>query len=72
MQEKLQAHFTAFDRTATYGLNAGEYDALSEGDYVEFSYALDTEQLPRPMQIALPGASEWALRIERELKVPAS
>ena len=43
-----------------------------EGDYVEFEYQLDTSQLPRPMQIALPGPSEWELHVERELKVPAS
>lgn len=42
-----------------------------EGDYVEFAYALDTERLPRPMQITLPGTSDWALRVQRELKVPA-
>jgi hypothetical protein len=43
-----------------------------EDDYVEFEYRLDTTQLPRPMQIALPGPSDWALRVERELKVPGS
>jgi hypothetical protein len=43
-----------------------------EDDYVEFEYRLDTSQLPRPMQIALPGPSDWTLRVERELKVPAS
>lgn len=43
-----------------------------EDDYVEFEYRLDTTQLPRPMQIALPGPSDWTLRVERELKVPAS
>jgi Domain of unknown function (DUF4390) len=38
--------------------------------YVEFEYALDTAQLPSPMQIGLPGQSEWVLRVERTLAVP--
>jgi hypothetical protein len=35
--------------------------------YVEFSYKLDTSQLPRPMQIGI--GSEWSLGIERTLRV---
>lgn len=38
--------------------------------YVEFDYALDTSQLPSPMQIGLPGQSEWVLRVDRTLNVP--
>lgn len=33
--------------------------------YVEFSYRLDTTQLPRPMQIGLPNQAEWTLSVER-------
>lgn len=49
--------------------------AAVEGDgryYVEFSWSLDTGQLPRPLQIGLTGAgagSEWALGVERSLKL---
>ncbi len=35
------------------------------GHYVEFSYQLDTTQMPRPMQIGIGGQSDWTLRIER-------
>jgi hypothetical protein len=35
--------------------------------YVEFSWRLDTTQLPRPMQIGLGG--DWSLGLERTLKV---
>ncbi|EHR69761.1 hypothetical protein BurJ1DRAFT_0882 [Burkholderiales bacterium JOSHI_001] len=35
--------------------------------YVEFSYRLDTSQLPRPMQIGLGG--DWSLGLERTLQV---
>lgn len=38
--------------------------------YVEFSYRLDTTQLPSPMQIGLTGQTDWVLRVERELPVP--
>jgi len=40
--------------------------------YIEFSWRLDTTQLPRPMQIGLGGiggASEWSLGIERNIKL---
>jgi Domain of unknown function (DUF4390) len=40
------------------------------GHYVDFSYRLDTEQLPRPMQLSLGGQADWELRIERTLPVP--
>jgi len=33
--------------------------------YIEFSYRLDTSQLPRPMQIGIGGQADWALRVER-------
>ena len=40
--------------------------------YVEFSWRLDTTQLPRPMQIGLGGiggTSEWSLGVERTLRL---
>ena len=38
-----------------------------DGYYVEFSYRLDTDQLPRPMQIGLAGEADWNLSVERTL-----
>jgi hypothetical protein len=35
--------------------------------YLEFSYRLDTSQLPRPMQIGLGSPQGWALSVERTL-----
>lgn len=37
--------------------------------YVEFSYKLDTSQLPRPMQIGLGSPQGWGLSIERTLSL---
>jgi len=35
------------------------------GYYIEFSYRLDTSQLPRPMQIGIGATQGWGLSIER-------
>ena len=37
--------------------------------YVEFSYQLDTTQLPSPMQIGLGGQGDWVMRTERRLNL---
>jgi len=37
--------------------------------YVEFSYRLDTTQLPSPMQIGLGGQADWDIGVERTLRV---
>lgn len=37
--------------------------------YVEFSYELDTTQMPRPMQIGIGGQSDWSLKVERVRKL---
>ena len=37
--------------------------------YIEFSFKLDTSQLPRPMQIGLGSPEGWGLSIERSLSL---
>ena len=37
--------------------------------YIEFSFKLDTSQLPRPMQIGLGSPEGWGLNIERSLSL---
>ncbi len=37
--------------------------------YLDFSYRLDTTQLPSPMQLGLGGQSDWSLDIERTLRI---
>ncbi|HEY1092555.1 MAG TPA: DUF4390 domain-containing protein, partial [Burkholderiaceae bacterium] len=39
--------------------------------YLEFSYKLDTSQLPRPMQIGLAAPQGWNLSVERKLTLNA-
>jgi hypothetical protein len=36
---------------------------------VEFSYRLDSSQLPRPMQLDLAAQADWRLSVERTLKI---
>lgn len=38
--------------------------------YVEFSFRLDTSQLPRPLQIGIGGQADWSLAVERQAPVP--
>lgn len=49
-------------------------DALPAGDdqeyYVDFSFKLDTDELPRPLQIGLGGQSDWRLAVERRTALP--
>ncbi|HJV72242.1 DUF4390 domain-containing protein [Ideonella sp.] len=46
-------------------------DQLEPGEhyYVEFSYRLDNNQLPRPMQLDLAAQADWQLSVERRIKV---
>ena len=37
--------------------------------YVEFSYKLDTSQLPRPMQFGIGAQADWSLGVERTVRV---
>jgi hypothetical protein len=38
--------------------------------YVEFAYRLDTNALPRPLQIGVIGQSDWQIRLERVQRLP--
>jgi hypothetical protein len=42
----------------------GQIDSDSR-HYLEFSFRLDTKQLPRPIQIGISGQADWELGIER-------
>jgi hypothetical protein len=49
--------------------DAGQIDPDSRY-YVEFSYKLDTSQLPAPMSFGLgAGGADWVLGVQRELRV---
>jgi hypothetical protein len=58
---------------ALRGISGGriaENRELEDGrHYIEFSFKLDTSQLPRPMQIGLGSPEGWGLNIERNLSL---
>lgn len=57
--------------TRSAGWRIADLSQLESGKdyYIEFSWRLDTSQLPSPMQIGLGGQADWAIGAERELPV---
>ena len=57
--------FAAISRGARWKI--AEAPQIEEGSrhYVEFSYRLDTAQLPRPMQIGIGGQADWSMSVQR-------
>ena len=48
-------------------------DTIPMGDeddyYVAFSFKLDTDELPRPLQIGLGGPTDWRLAVQRRVDI---
>lgn len=62
--DSLPDALTAVTRSVSWKLvDAAQLDDGKH--YVEFSYQLDTTQLPRPMQIGIGGQSDWSFKVER-------
>jgi Domain of unknown function (DUF4390) len=62
--DSLPEAMVAVSRTTNWKLaDASQLD--DGGHYIEFSYQLDTAQMPRPMQIGIGGQTDWSLRVER-------
>ena len=61
--------FAAIGRSARWKI--AEPGQIEDGSrhYVEFSYRLDTAQLPRPMQIGIGGQADWTLSVQRTQKI---
>jgi hypothetical protein len=61
--------FAAISRSARWKI--AESPQIEEGSrhYVEFSFRLDTSQLPRPMQIGIGGQADWAMSVQRTQKI---
>lgn len=60
----------AISRATRWKLAELSQVAPDERYYVEFSYQLDTTQLPRPMQIGVGGQADWALAVEHTVWLP--
>jgi Domain of unknown function (DUF4390) len=64
----------AMARSSAWRLTETRDSELEARAYIEFSWRLDTSQLPRPMQIGLGGIGgpgEWSLGVERTLRLGA-
>lgn len=70
-----QTYGSLTEALAVVSRNAGwRLAELSQVDadsryYIEFSYKLDTAQMPGPMQFGLAGQSDWAVGVERTLRL---
>jgi hypothetical protein len=70
-----QSYATLAEALAAASTSAGwKLADLSElegesGHYVEFSYRLDTSQLPGPMQFGLGAQADWTVRVDRVLRL---
>lgn len=62
----------AIERGTRWKLADAKRLGADDEHYVEFSFRLDTSQLPRPLQIGFEGEADWELAIERTLMVPPS
>ena len=61
--------FAAISRTARWKIAEGPQIDENSRQYVEFSFKLDTSQLPRPMQIGIGGEKDWAMQVQRTQKI---
>jgi len=70
-----QTHATRADAIASISRAAhwkvAEPGQLEEGGrhYLEFQFRLDTNQLPRPMQIGIAGSPDWQLSVKRTQRI---
>ncbi len=56
-------------RSAGWKLAEPSQIDVDKSYYLEFSYRLDSSQLPGPMQFGLGGQGEWAVGVSRVIKV---
>ncbi len=61
--------FAGIGRSARWKIaEPGQVDDNSR-HYVEFSFRLDTSQLPRPLQIGIGGQADWTISVQRTQKI---
>lgn len=65
----LEEALLAVSRSTRWKIADGAQIDADERYYVEFSWRLDTTQLPRPMQIGIGTQAEWSIGVERTLRL---
>lgn len=67
---RLEEALAAVSRLARWEITDAQRTTSADRHYAEFSWRLDTGQLPRPMQFGMgPAAADWALGVERVLRL---
>lgn len=61
--------FAAISHAARWKIAEGPQIDPGSHQYVEFSYRLDTSQLPRPMQIGIGGQADWSMSVQRTQRI---
>jgi len=61
--------FAAISRNVRWKIAEGPQIDENSRQYVEFSFKLDTSQLPRPMQIGIGGQADWTISVQRTQKI---
>ncbi len=65
----LEEALAAVSRSGGWKLIEAERLERGESYYLEFSYRLDSSQLPGPMQFGLGGGSDWTVGVSRTLRI---
>jgi hypothetical protein len=65
----LDEALAAVSRSGGWKLIEAERLERGESYYLEFSYRLDSSQLPGPMQFGLGGGSDWTVGVSRTLRI---
>lgn len=68
--DNLDDALAALQRSARWKLAEPSQLSDGPGQYLDFSFKLDTSQLPRPLQISFGADADWTLALERRIAVP--
>lgn len=61
--------FDAITRSVRWKIADAPQIEPGSRNYVEFTYRLDTSELPRPMQISIGGQPDWLVSVQRTQKI---
>lgn len=61
--------FDAITRSVRWKIADAPQIEPGSRNYVEFTYRLDTSELPRPMQISIGGQPDWRVSVQRTQKI---
>ncbi len=69
--EELDEALAAVQRFSRWKIAPASAVASASSYTVDFSFKLDTSQLPRPLQIGMAGRADWNLSVSQRMPLPA-